>query len=137
MKSWSWSLGVGIRLTQSYSNWRYIGRHYYRPATQSLYDNQHSYWPVSTIFARAFFSKVDSVEGEVVCPLSMNPLLKQTRPACFKPPACSCSGSFNRILVGIYENKLCTIEKSTTLYCNGVQLEHKGALVFEKILSMN
>jgi len=80
---------------------------------------------------------VDSVEGEVVRPLSTNPLLKQTGPACFKPPLCSCSGSFKRILVGIYENKSCTVGKSSTLYCNGVRLEHKGAFVFEKVLSTN
>ena len=92
---------------------------------------------LSVQFLQVPFSKVDSVKGEVVRPLSMNPLLKQTGPACFKLPLCSCSGSFKRILVGIYENKSCTVGKSSTLYCNGVWLEHKGALVFEKILSTN
>jgi len=52
----------------------------------------HSQWQ-----SKCPFSKVDSIKGEVVCPLSMKPLLKQTRLACFKPPLCSCSGCLNKI----------------------------------------
>jgi len=34
-------------------------------------------------FCKCLFSKVDSVKCEVIHPLSMKPLLKQTRPVCF------------------------------------------------------
>jgi len=34
-------------------------------------------------FCECLFSKVDSIKGEVICPLSMKPLLKQARPVCF------------------------------------------------------